>query len=52
MPSPIDPKPGCRFSSRCAYALDECFTDVPVLIEAEKGHYVACHLMNNKGDLQ
>ncbi len=52
VPSPIDPKLGCRFSSRCAYALDECFTDVPVLIEAEKGHYVACHLMNNKGDLQ
>lgn len=52
VPSPIDPKPGCRFSSRCAHAVEECFKEVPELKEAEKGHYVACHLIHNKGDLQ
>ena len=41
---PINPKPGCRFASRCKYAKPECFEKVPEMKEVEPEHYVACHL--------
>jgi len=41
--SPINPKPGCRFASRCPYASEECFSREPQLRELEPGHFVACH---------
>ncbi len=42
--SPINPKPGCRFASRCKFACDKCVgRDIP-LIEIEKGRKVACTL--------
>jgi oligopeptide transport system ATP-binding protein len=44
--SPINPKPGCRFASRCRYAKDRCRTETPNLVEVEDGHYVACHFVN------
>jgi len=44
VPSPINPKPGCRFAPRCLYALNECHSINPKFKEAEIGHYVACHL--------
>ncbi len=42
VPSPIDPKPGCRFVDRCQYATDECRKTNPVLEEIKEGHFVAC----------
>ncbi len=39
--SPINPKPGCRFAARCAYAKEECFAPQK-LEEAGPGHYVSC----------
>lgn len=40
--SPINPKPGCRFAKRCAYAKEECAgRDIP-LEEVSPGHFVAC----------
>ncbi|MBM7833096.1 ABC transporter ATP-binding protein [Clostridium sardiniense] len=44
--SPINPKPGCRFVSRCKYAKDICSKEQPELKEVEKDHFVACHLYN------
>lgn len=44
VPSPVNPKPGCRFCGRCGYASELCRTQEPELIEAEKKHWVACHL--------
>ncbi len=41
--SPIDPKPGCRFATRCDYATEECFNTTPEIYEAMPGHFVACH---------
>jgi oligopeptide/dipeptide ABC transporter ATP-binding protein len=29
--SPINPKPGCRFASRCRYAKEICHTETPDL---------------------
>ena len=41
--SPIDPKPGCRFASRCVYATEPCTRLTPELREVLPGHYCACH---------
>lgn len=41
--SPINPKEGCRFAPRCAYATKECSEKTPKLQEKEPGHFVACH---------
>lgn len=41
--SPINPKPGCRFANRCAYAKDKCREVEPTFDEVLPGHYVACH---------
>lgn len=40
--NPIDPKPGCRFASRCPYATEECNHQNQELKEVSPGHYVAC----------
>ena len=41
--SPINPKPGCRFASRCRFAKKECFAETPELRNVGNEHYVACH---------
>jgi len=46
VPSPINPKPGCRFTPRCRYAKPICSLETPILKEIEKEHYVACHLFD------
>lgn len=43
VPSPINPKPGCRFAPRCWMASEKCKSESPVLTEVEPGHKVACH---------
>lgn len=43
--SPINPKPGCRFASRCPYASDVCH-EPQKLEEVEKGHFVQCCRVN------
>ncbi len=43
-PSPINPPPGCRFHTRCPKVMDRCRREEPSLIEAERGHWVACWL--------
>ncbi|MDY2794828.1 MAG: oligopeptide/dipeptide ABC transporter ATP-binding protein [Peptostreptococcus porci] len=47
IPSPIDAPEGCKFSTRCRYALDRCRKDRPSLVEVEPEHFVACHLFEN-----
>lgn len=42
VPSPIDPKPGCRFVDRCPYAEEGCRKSIPKLEEVLPGHFVAC----------
>jgi len=44
VPSPINPKPGCRFAARCRYAKPICLEKDPEFKEIEKDHFVACHL--------
>lgn len=43
--SPINPKPGCRFSVRCQMRHDgRCPNEHPQLHEVSAGHYVMCSL--------
>ena len=42
--SPVNPKPGCRFSARCKHCRDECLqADIP-RIDMGGDHYVSCVL--------
>lgn len=50
--SPVNPKRGCRFSTRCPFAQDRCFAENPVMREVEPGHFVACHRVLGKEGVQ
>ena len=41
--SPINPKPGCRFATRCNYSKPNCFEESPEIIEVSADHFVRCH---------
>lgn len=45
VPSPINPKPGCRFAPRCRYAKPICSEKSPEFKEVEPNHFAACHLL-------
>ena len=42
--SPIDPKPGCRFATRCPYVKSECTGTELELKEVSPNHFVKCVL--------
>ena len=46
--SPINPKPGCRFASRCLYATEKCI-EPQKISEISKDHFVACHAVCGNG---
>ena len=49
IPSPANPPKGCRFHTRCPYAKEICKHVPPVYREYEKGHFAACHVLEEKG---
>lgn len=51
VPSPVNPKPGCRFAPRCWMADEICESETPPLIEVEDGHKVACHFWSQSREL-
>lgn len=43
-PSPVNPPSGCKFRTRCPYAMEICSLKKPEWKEENPGHWVACHL--------
>jgi oligopeptide/dipeptide ABC transporter ATP-binding protein len=43
MPSALNPLPGCRFHTRCPYAIERCRVEEPELLTDGTGHATACH---------
>ncbi|MCU0585156.1 MAG: dipeptide ABC transporter ATP-binding protein [Desulfobacterales bacterium] len=44
VPSPVNPPPGCRFHTRCRFALPRCSREEPEFRPRADGRWVACHL--------
>lgn len=42
-PDLYDPPDGCPFHPRCDYAIDICKKEMPLTLEIEEDHKVACH---------
>ncbi|MDO5755181.1 MAG: ATP-binding cassette domain-containing protein [Tissierellia bacterium] len=51
VPSPIDPKEGCRFCDRCPEKMEICEKITPKLQEIAPHHEVACHLFHKEKPL-
>jgi len=43
-PNPINPPSGCRFRTRCAFAMPKCAEAAPAPVAVAAGHDVACYL--------
>ena len=43
IPNPANQPSGCYFHERCSYCCEKCCHEVPPYVEAEPGHFVACH---------
>ncbi|GAA0137049.1 dipeptide ABC transporter ATP-binding protein [Paenibacillus sp. YSY-4.3] len=46
LPSPLNPPTGCRFHTRCPWAVEQCRQIEPEWREARPDHWVACHLVD------
>jgi oligopeptide/dipeptide ABC transporter ATP-binding protein len=44
LPSPINIPAGCAFHPRCAYAIDRCRSEPPLLLPQSETRLAACHL--------
>ena len=44
LPSPMSPPSGCRFRTRCPFAMDICREEAPPRVPVEGGGLASCHL--------
>ncbi|GIP33716.1 ABC transporter ATP-binding protein [Paenibacillus sp. J2TS4] len=45
IPNPANPPSGCKFHTRCPFAIDQCKQEVPEFRHVGHDRYVACHLV-------
>ncbi|MDI9492985.1 MAG: ABC transporter ATP-binding protein, partial [Bacillota bacterium] len=45
IPSPMNPPSGCRFHTRCPYAISRCKEEIPAWRELAPDHFAACHII-------
>ena len=45
LPSPANPPSGCKFHTRCPYAMKKCSEEAPEFRDLGSRHRCACHLM-------
>jgi oligopeptide/dipeptide ABC transporter ATP-binding protein len=48
IPSPANPPSGCKFHTRCPYAMEICSKVDPEYKAVGEDHYVACHLVEQQ----
>ncbi|MEG1972443.1 MAG: peptide ABC transporter ATP-binding protein, partial [Oscillospiraceae bacterium] len=46
VPSPVNPPSGCKFRTRCRYAMGICAEECPKWKEVAPEHFAACHLLD------
>jgi len=51
VPTPVNPPAGCRFHTRCPFAIEVCRRQEPEPTAVRAGHHVACHRRNETGQL-
>lgn len=44
VPSPVNPPSGCKFHTRCPYAMEVCMETCPQTVKINDEHFAACHL--------
>jgi len=48
-PNPANSPSGCKFCGRCPLAEERCVETEPAIREIDRGHYVRCHLVEDRG---
>lgn len=48
IPSPANPPKGCKFHTRCPYAMERCIAETPEYKDIGDEHFIACHLYDEE----
>lgn len=51
-PDLMSPPPGCRFTSRCPFATDQCGVDEPPTVTVAGGHRAKCHYTDQAAEFR